>query len=305
MPQTALKYNNLFSQHDSPPNTGVNSIIAGNNIIIDNTDPNNPIISTNTDDIIVVNNYSALPSANTVSGKFYWCENSQGTRWLPGSLGGTYYSAGLYYSNGSTWEFIDVPYQATQATVNTGTNNDQFITPSTLNNYSGWNKTKVGLGNVDNTSDVNKPVSTAQLTSIIDNSYFTISGLTSGSLSPADATTYYFGAFLGTNTTIVNTKKIGVPLNCILIGAIINTTNSTSGASNESSFINIRINNTTDYLISNSISFGGNINNTYAISGLSQSLSTTDQFEIKWQCPNWSVNPTTANITMSLLFKRV
>jgi len=33
--------------------------------------------------IIVVANYSALPAPNTVPGKFYWCEASQGTSWLP------------------------------------------------------------------------------------------------------------------------------------------------------------------------------------------------------------------------------
>jgi len=89
------------------------------------------------DDITVVANYSALPAPGTVTGEFYWCSASQGTAWLPGSLGGTYYSAGLYYSNGVSWEFMDVPYQATQAEVNTGTNTDKFVTPATLTNWTG------------------------------------------------------------------------------------------------------------------------------------------------------------------------
>lgn len=87
--------------------------------------------------IIVVANYSALPDPTTVSGLFYWVSNSQGTKWLPGSLGGTYYNSGLYYSNGTTWEFMNVPYQATQLEVDTGTNTDKFVTPSTLSN-STW-----------------------------------------------------------------------------------------------------------------------------------------------------------------------
>jgi hypothetical protein len=87
--------------------------------------------------ITVVANYSALPDPATVSGDFYWCEASQGTAWLPGSLGGTYYSAGMYYSNGITWEFMAVPYQATQAAVNAGIITDQFVTPYTLANWSG------------------------------------------------------------------------------------------------------------------------------------------------------------------------
>jgi len=88
--------------------------------------------------ITVVANYSALPDPTTVSGKFYWAEASQGTSWLPGSLGGTYYNSGMYYSNGVSWTFMNVPYQATQAEVNTGTNNDKFVTPSTFTNASKW-----------------------------------------------------------------------------------------------------------------------------------------------------------------------
>ncbi len=55
-----------------------------------------------------------------------------------GSLGGTYYNSGMYYSNGTTWEWLNVPYNATQAEVNTGTNNDKFVTPLTFENASKW-----------------------------------------------------------------------------------------------------------------------------------------------------------------------
>jgi hypothetical protein len=142
------------------------SVNGSGNIIVDNTDPDNPVISTTARDITVVANYSALPSAATVNDEFYWCSASQGTSWLPGSLGGTYYSAGLYYSNGVSWEYLNVPYNATQAEVNTGTDTDKFVTPATLNNYSGWTKTKVGLSNVDNTTDLNKPISIATQTAL-------------------------------------------------------------------------------------------------------------------------------------------
>lgn len=36
---------------------------------------------------------------------FYVVEEEQGTRWLPGSLGGTFYDKGIYYWNGTTWVF--------------------------------------------------------------------------------------------------------------------------------------------------------------------------------------------------------
>ena len=134
------KRRNIFTTA-STSSGGVQSVNSGTDITVDNTDPANPIINftgTYQDPITVVANYSALPTASTVTGEFYWCSASQGTAWLPGSLGGTYYSAGLYYSNGTSWEFMAVPYQATQTEVNTGTNSDKFVTPNTLFNSSKW-----------------------------------------------------------------------------------------------------------------------------------------------------------------------
>ena len=88
--------------------------------------------------ITTVANYSALPLATAVSGKFYWCEASQGTKWLPFSVGGTYYPLGMYYSNGVTWEYSETPYQATLSEVNTGTNTDKFVSPYTFTNADKW-----------------------------------------------------------------------------------------------------------------------------------------------------------------------
>ncbi len=127
---------------------GVTSIVAGTNITISPVGGTGAVTINSTgggSSITVVANYSALPAAGTVTGLFYWCEASQGTSWLPGALGGTYYSAGMYYSNGVTWEFTDIPYQATQAEVNTGTNTDKFVTPATLANATGFLKNAIGI----------------------------------------------------------------------------------------------------------------------------------------------------------------
>lgn len=86
----------------------------------------------------VVTNYTALPSATSVPNSFYWVQNSQGTKWLPLSLGGTYYNSGTYHSNGSTWEYIETPNQATQVTMDAGLNNDQFGTAKTINDLAKW-----------------------------------------------------------------------------------------------------------------------------------------------------------------------
>jgi len=84
--------------------------------------------------ITVVDTYNDLPLASSVPGSFYWVESAIGTKWLPGSFGGTYYARGMYYSNGTYWTFHDVPYQATLSQVNNGINNSEFVTPYTLAN---------------------------------------------------------------------------------------------------------------------------------------------------------------------------
>ena len=102
--------------------------------------------------INTVSNYAGLPDPTLASNDFYWCEASQGTKWLPFSVGGTYYPLGMYYSNGVTWEYSESPYQATLSEVNTGTNTDKFVSPSTFENATKWN-TKVPYTGA--TSDVN------------------------------------------------------------------------------------------------------------------------------------------------------
>ena len=87
--------------------------------------------------ITVVQNYSALPDPTTVAGQFYWAEESQGTKWLPAGLGGTFYNSGMYYSDGTQWTYQETPFQASQAQVNIGTSTTTFVTPATLH---GWDR---------------------------------------------------------------------------------------------------------------------------------------------------------------------
>src|SRR5690606_35461434 len=84
----------------------------------------------------VVNTYSDLPAPATSAGEFYYVQNSQGTSWLPGSLGGTYYPKGVYYSTGTDWITGVSPWQATQAEVDAGLIDYAFVSPKTLANTS-------------------------------------------------------------------------------------------------------------------------------------------------------------------------
>ncbi len=103
--------------------------------------------------ITVVPNYSALPDPTTVAGKFYFAENSEGIWWLPGSVGGNFHNAGLYYSNGVIWKDGELPFQATLAEVNAGTVTDKFVTPSTFENANKWN-TKANASHTHTAAEV-------------------------------------------------------------------------------------------------------------------------------------------------------
>jgi len=97
--------------------------------------------------INTVSNFASLPDPTLVSNDFYWVSSTQGYRIL-----GTYKSNGLYYSNGTSWEYIDAPTTATQNEVNTGTLTDKYLTPSTFENATKWT-TKVPYTGA--TSDIN------------------------------------------------------------------------------------------------------------------------------------------------------
>ena len=89
-------------------------------------------------DITVISSFSNLPDATISNGTFYWCSQTEGSKWLPWNIGGTFKNNGLYYSNGTSWEFINVPYQATQQDVDLAINNTMFITPLTLSAAAKW-----------------------------------------------------------------------------------------------------------------------------------------------------------------------
>ena len=84
--------------------------------------------------INTVSNYAGLPDPTLASNDFYWVSSATGYRII-----GTYKSNGLYYSNGTSWEYIDAPTTATQSEVNDGTLTDKYLTPSTFENASKWN----------------------------------------------------------------------------------------------------------------------------------------------------------------------
>ncbi len=97
-----------------------------------------------------VTNFSGLSALSPSIFEIAYVENSQGTQYLPGPLGGTYYPKGLYYWNGSAWvndkngiyqglENITNSLAALSTVANSGDYNDLSNLPTDLvrNNLTG------------------------------------------------------------------------------------------------------------------------------------------------------------------------
>lgn len=127
--------------------------------------------------------------------------------------------------------------------------------------------------------------------------------LTAGSVQTAatDANTYYIGQPLsGVPSTVATYRKIIVPCKGTIENVSLNLIQ-TAGSS-ETSSIYMRVNNTTDYLISNAVVNSASFAN-YTKS-LSIPVNKDDFLELKWVTPVWATNPSNiyiqANITIAL-----
>lgn len=108
-------------------------------------------------DLIIVDTYADLPTGEPED-TIAFVLNSTGTPWLPGSLGGTYRPAGWYIYRGSVW--ISTEKLIDEAL------DDIFNHIASTGNPHNVTADQVGLGNVDNTSDADKPVSSATATAL-------------------------------------------------------------------------------------------------------------------------------------------
>jgi len=122
--------------------------------------------------------------------------------------------------------------------------------------------------------------------------------------NPADATTYYLGSIgtmtltsagLGSAARRKYINQTGTITSCQVY--IIN--GGTDG-STENATLSCRINDTTDYLISNAIQFSATANGkVYNITGLSIPITAGDYQVSKLLTPTWATNPTNMHIEIS------
>lgn len=116
----------------------------------------------------------------------------------------------------------------------------------------------------------------------------------SANFSPANATTYYIGGSLLQNT-LANRNGLFFPMGGTIVSANFTSVVGTTLGSNQTSSAWVRLNNTTDYLISSSIKQDLRMEN-FVNSSLSISVSAGDYIEIKWTTPTYTTSPTNMRI---------
>lgn len=117
--------------------------------------------------------------------------------------------------------------------------------------------------------------------------------------SPVDSTVYYHGTTA--LAAIADVNKLYFDRAGIINNARISVLTSGLG-SGESSTVAIRLNNTTDYVISSGVLHNA-LYNMYSTSALGVPIAVGDYIEIKWTTPAWVTNPGTIYHGISFLLE--
>lgn len=123
------------------------------------------------------------------------------------------------------------------------------------------------------------------------------------SATVADATTYYFGSVYDQAlTTSANTSTYKVPVKQVIRGYSLNIRNTGTLSSSETSTMYLRVNNTTDYVILDTVTLAAAMNNFSGTISTPIPLSAGDTVEVKWVTPTWTTNPTNIKLNLALLY---
>lgn len=121
-------------------------------------------------------------------------------------------------------------------------------------------------------------------------SYYTLQWGTASAWSPAISTTYYYGGSM-LNFAIAARQVLYIPVAGTIIAADFCSFVGTTLSTTETSSVWIRLNNTTDTLISDAVQLDASFER-FANTGLSIAVSAGDYVEIKWTTPAWVTRAT-------------
>lgn len=129
---------------------------------------------------------------------------------------------------------------------------------------------------------------------------FPVAGDRATAHNPADATTYFFGAFgeINPGTTATSSPLVLAAPCLVTLASIRVNVLGTLGSAGSATF-NLRVNNATDYLLSAAVGFTA-ATQTVTVSGLSILLLAGDELQIKFLTPTWVTNPTACTYQVQL-----
>lgn len=116
--------------------------------------------------------------------------------------------------------------------------------------------------------------------------------------SPNDSTSYYFALDEAPNTS-ATLFRYYTPNSIVITGATVLFIVNTTLGSTEQSSIYIRVDNTTDYLISATTQQNAT-NNLFTNNSLNVGVNAGSYFNIKWTTPAWATNPTNMQMIVIL-----
>ncbi len=116
--------------------------------------------------------------------------------------------------------------------------------------------------------------------------------LSSNQFSPLDSTTYLIGIH-GQSTS--DTIRTYIPNAGTITKCYLNLTASGDLGTNETSTISIRVNNTTDYTISSTVTNDANPT-AFSSTAMSVPVVAGDYIQLKWTTPIWVTNPNNIGI---------
>lgn len=123
--------------------------------------------------------------------------------------------------------------------------------------------------------------------------------------NPNDATNYYIGAFPSLAlTTSATARKSKLNGNYRIVAANIEIITAGTLGSSENSTLSIRLNNTTDVLVSNTVKFNAVLYQEF-VTGLAIDILSTDDFQTKLLTATFATNPTTPYGTITYYAKRI
>jgi len=167
--------------------------------------------------------------------------------------------------------------RATAALMRTDLDVPQNVNPSVTSNFASFSNTTGGLK--DSGKSPSNMVYSLEFNMLIN-------------ISPTNGSTIIFGNSQGASLS-TGRSQIYFPMAGKLVAADVHVIVNTTLGSGETGSAYIRVNNTTDYLISSSLVWNtaGRVSR-YLVSNLSADITTSDYFELKVVHPTWLTTPT-------------